>query len=268
PPVTVRLTPPDDLSVAEVGALRAKQLRSRDVTATIVDLAIRGFLRIEEVPRKQEGKPAKNWRLVRSEQAADGLLPHEDLLLTSLFAKGPTVKMSALEDTFAKDLAAVLALVADRLLERGLVNQKLGAEGASLPSFKQRTALGRAYYEQIRGFEEYLTGVEATQLDTSEGQEAFSGYLPYAIVFDGVDRWAGTLSALEDDGDALAPPTWYAAYYGAFSYHAFGASFDRFTDRASTAISSTPGSSGGSGFSGSGASFSGGGGGGGGSRGL
>lgn len=268
PPVAVRFSPPDDLSVAEVGALWSRTLRTRDATATMIDLAVRGYLHVTEVPRKKPGKPAKDWTLTRTTKPEAGLLPHEQGLLDALFATGASVTMSSLEEKFADKLKKVLGQVGDEVGKRGLVNQRLGHEGASVASFKQRTARGRAYYEQIRGFELYLTTAEADQLRFEEGQDLFSRYLPYAIVFGTADRWAKIFAELEARGVALQQPLWYSGYYGAFSYHAFGSSFDRLATTASTAISSTPGSSGGSGFSGSGSSFSGGGGGGGGSRGL
>jgi len=47
-PIAVRYEPPDQLSPGEVGTLMDDSADLRDVTATLVDLAVRGFLVIEE----------------------------------------------------------------------------------------------------------------------------------------------------------------------------------------------------------------------------
>ena len=47
--VAVRFTPPDGLRPGQVGTLVDEQANTVDVTATIIDLAVRGYLRIEEV---------------------------------------------------------------------------------------------------------------------------------------------------------------------------------------------------------------------------
>ncbi|SDD44250.1 Predicted membrane protein [Sanguibacter gelidistatuariae] len=275
PPVAVRFTPPDDLSVAEVGAIHTKTLRSRDATATIIDLAVRGYLRIEEIPRKS-GRPANDWTLVATPPAQSDLLGYETTLLQALFRKRTTVRMSDLRDEFAARLGAVLGEVGSEIHARRLVTQKLGQEGGSFASFKQRTALGRAYYEQSRGFEKYLSVAEANQLRFEEGQDVFSRYLPYAIVYDLADRWAAIFARLEAQGIAVQRPTWYWSTSDTFAFGAFATTINRFSETSSSTLSSTPsapshsttGSSGGSGFSGGGSSFSGGGGGGGGSHGL
>src|SRR5205085_4199438 len=46
--------PPEGLAPAEAGALLSERASARDVVATIVDLAVRGYLRIERVVRADE----------------------------------------------------------------------------------------------------------------------------------------------------------------------------------------------------------------------
>lgn len=271
PPVAVRFNPPDDLSVGEVGAIHTKTLRTRDVTATLIDLAVRGYLRIEELPRHP--RAGRDWLLVATPPGRPGLLVHETVLLQALFRNRPMVAMTSLKDEFASHLGAVLTQIGLQVQGRGLTTQALGREGSSMPSFKQRTALGRAYYEQSRGFERYLRVAEADQLRFEEGQDLFSRYLPYAITYGVADRWAAIFAALEAQGHAVERPAWYSSSSSdAFTYLAFATAIDQFSQTSSSVLASTPasatsGSSGGSGFSSSG-SFSGGGGGGGGSSGL
>ena len=59
-----------------------------DVTATIVDLAVRGYLRIDEIAKQGWfGKP--DWTLVKLKDD-DKLKRYEALLFNSLFAKAAT----------------------------------------------------------------------------------------------------------------------------------------------------------------------------------
>jgi uncharacterized membrane protein len=131
-----------------------------------------------------------------------------------------------------------------------------------------RTAAGTAVLAEAVGFRRYLETAEANQIRFEEGEDLFSRYLPYAIVFGVAERWANVFGELAAQGRAVPEPGWYAGSSfrtGAFwmSYAAFGNSLDSFTSIATQSLSApTPGSSGGSGFSGGG--FSGGGVGGGG----
>ncbi len=49
--------PPEEMSPAEVGTLMDFSVDPRDLSATILDLAIRGYLRIEEVPGRRRNRP-------------------------------------------------------------------------------------------------------------------------------------------------------------------------------------------------------------------
>jgi hypothetical protein len=46
--ITVQYEPPEELSPAEVGTLVDHKAQTHDLTATLVDLAVRGYIHIEE----------------------------------------------------------------------------------------------------------------------------------------------------------------------------------------------------------------------------
>ena len=50
--VPVRYEPPDAMTPAEMGTVLDERVDMVDITATLLDLAVRGYLRIEETPRK------------------------------------------------------------------------------------------------------------------------------------------------------------------------------------------------------------------------
>lgn len=131
-----------------------------------------------------------------------------------------------------------------------------------------RTAYGRAVFEQVRGFRQYLATADAHQLRWEEGQDIFSRYLPWAMVFGVADRWSRIFEQLAAEGRYTYIPTWYVGGTQGFAHFGeIGSSMSRLTSSGMGNLSYTPGSSGGSGSFGGGGGFSGGGGGGGGAGG-
>jgi uncharacterized protein (TIGR04222 family) len=133
----------------------------------------------------------------------------------------------------------------------------------------QRTAEGRALCDQVEGFRNYLATAEADQLKFEEGEDIFSKYLPWAIIFQLADRWAKICADLVAMGRLPnETPHWYI---GNYQLAAFSTAFltSSLTSAATPVASSSgavgTGFGGGSSFGGGG--FAGGGGGGGGSGG-
>ncbi|HET8614341.1 MAG TPA: DUF2207 domain-containing protein [Actinomycetales bacterium] len=307
--VAVQFTPPEGLHPGQIGTLIDEQANTVDVTATIIDLAVRGYLRIEEVPPSKPNKPVKDWRLVVVLPAPDTPLePYELSLMQAIFKGRNEVTMSALKNTFASDLHATQLRLYDDVTRRGwfrgnpnsvrnlyrfggialcalgffaafLGIPAIGGSAAIIAlalflgglvvvllagRMPARTATGSAVLAQAEGFRLYLTTAEADQIKFEEGQDVFSRYLPYAIIFGVAERWAGIFDQLAREG-RIHPvqPTWYTGYSPSWTFLALGNSMSGFETTANSALVSTPASSGGSGFS-SGGGFSGGGGGGGG----
>ncbi len=94
----------------------------------------------------------------------------------------------------------------------------------------------------------------------AERTNIFHEYLPYAIIYGCVDKWAHAFEGLGE----IEQPGWYVGVHP-FVVASFIDSVNGFSSSISSSISSTPGGSGGSGFGGGGFSGGGGGGGGGGS---
>ncbi len=113
----VEFVPPDGLRPGQVGTLVDEVANTLDVTATIVDLAVRGYLRIDEIPKKGWfGKP--DWTLTKLKEAED-LLAFERSLFDGLFQSGDEVKLSALRNTFAARLAKVQDALYDDVVKQG-----------------------------------------------------------------------------------------------------------------------------------------------------
>ena len=76
----------------------------------------------------------------------------------------------------------------------------------------QRTALGRAWTDQVEGFRTYIATAEADQLQFEEGEDIFSKYLPWAVLFGLADRWVRVCEQAIALG-RMRPPD--ASWYGA-----------------------------------------------------
>jgi uncharacterized membrane protein YgcG len=110
--LVVQYEPPKGFPVGAVSLLLDKQQSKLDVTVTLLDLAARGHLRIEEVAGGSRGK-ASDYNLVATPEKATvgdtaAMLAHETLLLHELFAGDTkTVSLSSLKYTFFSEYTAV-----------------------------------------------------------------------------------------------------------------------------------------------------------------
>lgn len=303
-PVTVQFHPPKGATPGEIGTLIDATADNVDVSATIVDLAVRGYLQIESDGRKDFTLYAT------APPANDRLLPYEEKLLGNIF-KGQAVRRSR-ELSKAKfqsvlpdarqglynavvqkgwfrtnpQTAQIIPIALGAILLMGALGAAfmLGAFGWGLLAipvgifglglivlsggFRKRTATGSAYLAQAKGFELYLRTAEKDTLKFEEGQDIFSKYLPYAIVFGVADRWSKLFAQLGAEGIYRADTSWYIGadlmhgYYFASAMSNLTHSFNDVMNQARMdgMSQATSGSSGFSGFSGGGG-FGGGGGG-------
>jgi hypothetical protein len=95
--------PPEGIRPAQARLLVDEVVRPVAVTASLVDLAVRGYLRIEELPYHPGRGP--DWRLVKLKAPDEDLLGYERVLLDGLFASrraedAEVVRLSDLEEQF------------------------------------------------------------------------------------------------------------------------------------------------------------------------
>lgn len=117
--VAVQFAPPAGFHAGQLGTLVDEKADPHDVTATIIDLAVRQYLRIVRLAGPDGGADDGDWRLDRSDKPTGDLLPFEALLLDEIFASQPSVVLSDLKTTFATSMTRVQdALYAD-VTDRG-----------------------------------------------------------------------------------------------------------------------------------------------------
>jgi uncharacterized membrane protein YgcG len=300
-PIAVEFEPPEKLRPGQMGLLLDERADTLDVTATIIDLAVRGYLKITEI-EKAHWFSSRDWQLDRLKAADAELLEYERIVLDGLFAKGTPTTISALKNKFYSDLAKAKKALYTDAVERGwfpanpntvrtlwrlagivalsggvaltiwigahwgagLLGLPVIAGGAVLAmaagAMPRRSALGRDLTRRTLGFLRYIKTAEVGNQAFAERANLFTEYLPYAVAFKCVERWAHAFQGIDLQA---ATAGWYSGTSG-FNIGTFSSSMSSFSSSVSSTIASTPGGSGGSGFSG-GSSGGGGGGGGGGS---
>jgi len=273
----VSYEPPRELRPAVMAMLVQQQPKPDDVTATVIDLAVRGKLKIIE----EEETGLNEFSFERLDDSKQGLLPYEVTVMKGLFKKGERVDgedvrlgdrlaifLNGVRDEARKKklfyddpektvsryfkLAMALLLLPPIILfvqhfwvDLGYVWILLtGTVPAAIAvwiiahAMPQRTPLGSRLYWQAMGFREYLKTAEAGEVESMTIQN-FQENLPYAMALGLADRWAEMFA-----GILTAAPEWYTGP-GAFNTMGFTSSMR--TMGHNLLLYSTVASSGGSG---------------------
>ena len=239
----------DSVRPGHVGTVADERVDPIDVTATILDLAVRGHLRITELPHELHER--LDWRL---EPQGDGtsLAPFERELRTAI---APTTLVSELRDRVAGQIGAVqdalyddvvargwfesrpdstrsswrtrgyiglgLALVAAVLLiaftNLGLVALVLLAVGAATvwlaDRMPRRTASGSALLTGLQALSALLATHPTDHMPKGRELQEISRLLGYTVVLGGKERWLDALVAADEDPSAPDPTAldWYHA---------------------------------------------------------
>lgn len=104
--IVVEFEPPEQLRPAEIGVLMDERADTLDVTATIIDLAGKGYLTITE-EKKKWMFGTTDYTFKRIEKETKSLIPYEKELLDKLFEDGTSVKLSELKTKFYSKLKKV-----------------------------------------------------------------------------------------------------------------------------------------------------------------
>ncbi|MFG2249384.1 DUF2207 domain-containing protein [Spirillospora sp. NPDC048823] len=249
--------PPDGVRPGQIGTLIDEQADVIDVTATIVDLAVRGYLLIEEEDRALTGR--LDWTLRRLDRPVVDLLPYERILLDALLTAPDgtgrdAVRLSELGGTFATKLAQVRSAMYDDVVKQGwfarrpdtvrsrwtvggilvtvlgvagtvalalttewaLAGLALIIAGAALAYGGQympaKTARGATVLAHTIGFRAFLERGAVPDGDEAAARQRialFSRFLPYAVVFDTVPKWAETVKDAGERAEGADNLYWY-----------------------------------------------------------
>jgi uncharacterized membrane protein YgcG len=271
----VESAPPEGIRPAQAGLLVDEVINPVALTATLVDLAVRGYLRIEELPDHPGRGP--DWRLVELKAADEDLLGYERMLLGGLFASRRIVPLSDLKQHFYDQFeGARLWLYRDavqrrwftgrpdkvrrRWVVRGLAVTVVGAALtavlvwlthfglAAIPillagpvlmvgarRMPARTPVGAGLLRRVTGFRTYLETAGVDRAGPAQAADQFSPYLPYAILFGLTEQWTRTFALVG------APPQtpWYEGREP-FSHDRFPSRIDHFASSSAATLSAPP----------------------------
>jgi uncharacterized membrane protein len=188
-PLVVQYEPPDELSPGELGTLVDNSPDMRDVSATLVDLAVRGFVRIEEHEQSKLfgllSSKDYSFHLRRRPSEFTGLKAHEQRVLNGVFKEFvdrpredsfgnyATVHLSALQNKFYKELSGIKDALFTQLIDRGWYARR--------PDTVRMIYLALAI--AIGGVTSALGATLAANLGMSVVSAIVAGVLTFAIIF-------------------------------------------------------------------------------------
>ncbi|MFB9686359.1 DUF2207 family protein [Amycolatopsis plumensis] len=260
----VSFASPDGVLPGQVGTVVDETVDVVDISATVVDLAVRNYLWLAEVP-------GNDWQIARrnppdehlhdfERAVCETLLPPgtDSVLVSQLRARGG-LDLRRISDAMYADVVSkrwfsrrpdtargrltwlgagifTLGLVATAVLTFTAGYALLGvavalaglavvAVAALLPS---RTARGRALVGQVRGLLGYLHTAKAEDIPPADRELVFSRSLPYAVVLGDTERWLGAFAALNPSADGSAGLYWYGGMEAESDLRRFGAHFPSF----------------------------------------
>jgi uncharacterized membrane protein len=130
-PISAQYDPPAQLTPGEVGALVDDSVDMRDITASIVDLAVRGYIVIEEVQKdRMLGLfHEKDYKFIVQKDRSQwtSLKAHEQVLLNGIFSVGTvgeTVSMDSLQNHFYKNLPDLKSRIFESLVLQGFYHRR------------------------------------------------------------------------------------------------------------------------------------------------
>lgn len=115
--------PPFGISPAEAGTLLDDAIHPRDITSTMVDLAVRGYIKIEETAEKVLLFTHKDYifhLLKPRDQWGADLAPHERVMLENVFAGGADTRLSSLKNRFYTAVPVIREDIMSALKRKGI----------------------------------------------------------------------------------------------------------------------------------------------------
>ncbi|MFI5101866.1 MAG: DUF2207 domain-containing protein [Terriglobales bacterium] len=121
--VAPQYEPPKGMSPAETGTLVDDSIHPRDITSTVVDLAVRGYIKIEEKVDTFLVFHHKDYLfhlLKPREQWGPDLTPHERVMLENIFLGGAETRLSSLKNRFYTVIPVVRQDIMSALKSKGI----------------------------------------------------------------------------------------------------------------------------------------------------
>jgi hypothetical protein len=192
--------PPDRLRPGQLGVIAIGRVIIGDIAATLVDLALRGLLRIDDDNAAADG----GWRLTLAvgarSRSAQSAVEYEQVLIEGVAGAGRTGSLSVLASQLPNTLEKTRHAIVRDAVHHGWLHHL---------HHDQRTDQGEELVVRIRAFQRDLR-----YLKSAEGPKALTGrLLPYALHFGLTDpdqdllvRFAYAFTATFADLPGWRPP--------------------------------------------------------------
>ena len=121
--VAPQYEPPKGMTPAEAGTLLDDTIHPRDITSTIVDLAVRGYIKIEEKVDTFLVFHHKDYVFYNLKAGAGWgpeLAPHERVMMENIFLGGSEVRLSSLKNRFYTAIPAIRTDIMSALKNKGV----------------------------------------------------------------------------------------------------------------------------------------------------
>jgi uncharacterized membrane protein len=114
--------PPQNMGPAEVGTLIDEDVAPRDITSVLVDLAVRGYLKIVEADHKGLFGTTKEYEfhLLKDRLTWTGVTDYERAMLERVFAGGDVTRLSDLRNHFYTALPIMKDEIIGALKQKGM----------------------------------------------------------------------------------------------------------------------------------------------------
>lgn len=276
-PPAVNFDIPKNISPVEAGIIDNAKLENSDVTATIFDLAIRKFIKIQEVKTVKTLMPDEtDYKIIRLREYG-GSNELEKHLFERLFRDNDEVLLKDLKEDFYFTFSVLEADAFQSLIDKNLYynNPKIQMQlllilgiialvsgniflGPVLIFLSRklngRTDLGDKLDWEIDGLKIFLKAMSRHHKFQSKNLITVEKYIPFAIALGLQDEFMDQLKIINPD----YKPSWYSGSGGFYStypamYSSFGAGITTSAPSSSSGFSG--GSSGGGGGGGGGGSW-------------
>ncbi len=296
--IAPRYDAPNNLTPAQAGVIIDESADNIDLSATIINFAVKGLMKIEDLG-------GGDYSFKKTEPRVPYELSVEDkIIYNKIFSAGDTIMLSSLKYNFYDAVqqaqigiynwgkyngyfmrtpglfglplflayATWIIPVAGILITRSIPLLLVSLffvipSGFLVAIFNNFTKKGKELQEELLGLKMYISTAEKDRINylnaPARTPELFERLLPYAMVLGVVDIWADQFKNIYTQ-----PPEWYQGDWNNFNTYYFVNSIHHASSNFTSTMTSTPPSTSGGGGSfggfGGGGGFSGGGGGGGG----
>lgn len=298
PTIAPEFAIPQNMSPMSLGMVTTDgRLKSGFISASIIGLAVKKAIKIEEVKSKGVFS-SRDYKLTKLSKPT-ALNADEKVLLNQLFDESEEIMLSDLKNNFYRNIPVLSSFVKNTLVKKHLllpysrISQYLfiavsfivlvfGFSALAVSSvlglslilsfviififsflMPRRTTEGAQFNKKILGFKLYMETAEKYRQKFNEKENIFEKFLPYAIMFGITTLWISKMKQIYgEDYFVHYYPYWFVGSMSHFDADSFNSAISNISSSMSSTITSAPSSSGvgGGGFSGGGGGGGGGGG--------